>query len=179
MVQRRQLRLMGMDKRWILIWIFYRNQQIIFLIIKILIQILFLLQLSWRPWILKVQYSYQLIFWFCLSINQRFLFQWYNVLWRSCWQHLLFLRSIILGGIIICKFQFWLHRWQLVLNQGRLILGRVFQLQFLRRKCWKHHLLLQWSYQMAFVHLVEFHVLNRTIPSKHYRLRYQLIQHEY
>ena len=135
MVQQRQLRLMEMGKWWILIWIFYRNQLIIFLIIKILILILFLLRLSWRPWILRVQYSYQLIFWFCLSKGQRFLFRWYNVLWRSCWQHLLFLRSIILGGIIIYRFRFWLHRWQLVLNRGKLILVRVFQLQFHWRRC--------------------------------------------
>ena len=178
MVQQRQLRLMEMGKRWILIWIFYRSQLIIFLIIKILILILFLLRLSWRPWILRVQYSYQLIFWFCLSKGQRFLFRWYNVLWRSCLRHLLFLRSIILGGIIICRFRFWLHRWQLVLNRGKLILVRVFQLQFHWRRCWKHHLLLQLFYQMAFNHQVGFRALNRIVPNRRYLLRYQLIRHE-
>jgi len=143
MVQQLQWQLMVRDRWWIRVLIFYHNRLIIFLIIKNLILIQFLLRLSGRPWILKVRYSYQLIFWFYLSINQQFLFQWYSVLWQSCWQHLLFLRLIILGGIIIYRFQFWLHQWRLVLNLRRQLLGRVFQLRFQRRKCWKHHLLLQ------------------------------------
>ena len=100
MVQRRQLRLVGMGIRWILIWISFRNQLIIFLTIMILIQIRFLLLRRGRLRNLGDQYSCRIIFWFCLSTNQRFLFRWCNVLWRSCWQHLLFRRLIILGGII-------------------------------------------------------------------------------
>ncbi len=143
MVQQRQLRFMVMDRRWNLILIFYHNRLIIFLIIKILILIQYLLQRHWRPWILIIRYSYRLIFWFYLNINQRFLYRWYNVLWRSCLQHLLFRWLIILGGIIICRYQFWLHRRRLVLNLRRRLLVRVFLLQFRRRKCWRHHLLLQ------------------------------------
>jgi len=143
MVQRQQLRFKVMDIRWILTWIFYRNRLKVFPIRGILILIQFLLRQRWRSWILKVQYSYQLIFWFCLSINRRFLFRWYNVLLRSCWLHLLFRWSIILGGIIICRYRFWLHRRQLVLNLRKLLLGRVFLLQFLRKRYWKHHLLLR------------------------------------
>jgi len=178
MVQRLQLKLMVKDRRWILIWISFRNQLIIFLIIKILILIQFLLLQRGRLRNLRDLCSYQLIFWFCLSINQRFLFQWCNVLWRNCWQHLLFLRLIILGGIIICMFRFWPHQWRLVPNQGKLLLGRVFQHQFHWRKCWRHHLLLQWFCLMAFVHRVRFRVLSRRVPSKHYRLKYLLVQRE-
>jgi len=178
MVQLQQLRFMVMDKRWILILIFFRNQLIIFLIIMILILIQYLLQQRWRPWILIIQYSYQLIFWFCLSINQRFLFRWCSVLLRSCLQHLLFRWLIIQGGIIICRFRFWLHQRQLVLNLRRQLLERVFLLRFHWRRCWMHHLLLRWFCQMAFNHQVEFRVLNRIIPNMHYRLRYQLIRRE-
>ena len=178
MVQQQQLRFMEMDIRWILIWIFYHNQLIIFLIIKILILIRYLLQQRWRSWILIIRYSYLLIFWLCLNINQRFLFRWYSVLLRSCLLHLLFRWLIIQGGIIICKFRFWLHQQQLVLNLRIQLLERVFQLQFHWRKCWMHHLLLQWFYQMAFNRQVEFRVLNRIIPNKHYQLRYHIILHE-
>ena len=167
---------MEMGKRWILIWIFYRSQLIIFLIIKILILILFLLRLSWRPWILRVQYSCQLIFWFCLSKGRRFLFRWYNVLWRSCWRHLLFLRSIIRGGIIVCRFRFWPHRWRWALSPGTRILVRVFRLRSLRKRCWKHHLLLRWSCLMAFVHQAGFRAQGRIVPSMRYQLKYQLIR---
>jgi len=178
MVQQQRLRFMEMDIRWILILIFFHNQLIIFLIIMILILIQYLLQQRWRPWILIIQYSYLLIFWFCLSINQRFLFQWYSVLLRSCLLHLLFRWLIILGGIIIYRFRFWLHQQQLVLNLRILLLVRVFLLRFHWRKCWMHHLLLRWFCQMAFNRQVRFRVLNRIIPNMHYRLRYQLNQRE-
>jgi hypothetical protein len=54
-------------------------------------------------------------------------------------------------------------------------LGRVFRLRFHWRKCWRHHHLLLWSYQMAFVHQVKFRVPNRIIPSKRFRLIYLLV----
>jgi hypothetical protein len=57
-------------------------------------------------------------------------------------------------------------------------LERVFQLRFHWRRCWRHHLLLRWFCQMAFIHQVRFRVLNRTIPNKRYRLRYRLIRRE-
>ncbi len=109
-VQQQRLRLEEMGRLWNLILIFYHNQLIIFLRVKILILIRFLLQLSGRLRILIIRYSCQIIFWFCLSINQRFLFRWCSDLWRSCWQHLLFRRLIIQGGIIICRFRFWPHQ---------------------------------------------------------------------
>jgi len=165
---------MGMDRWWNLIWIFYRSRLTIFLIRGILILIQYLLRRSGTLRILIIRYINRLIFWFCPNISRRFLFRWCNVLWRSCWRRLLFLRSIILGGIIICRFRFWLHRWRLVPNRVRQLLGRVFRLRFQRRKCWKHHLLLRWFCLMAFIRLVRFRVLNRTIPNRRYRLRYLL-----
>jgi len=62
MVQRRQWRFMGMDKRWNLIWIFYRNQRIIFLKGGILIRIQYLLRRSGTLRILKVRYINQRVF---------------------------------------------------------------------------------------------------------------------
>jgi hypothetical protein len=75
MVQRRQWRFMGMDKRWNLIWIFYRNLRIIFLIIKNLNQIRFLHQQRWILRNLINRYISRIIFWFYLNINQRFLYR--------------------------------------------------------------------------------------------------------
>lgn len=178
MVQQLQWRPMVRDKRWNRVWISFRNQLKVFLIRVILILIQFLLRLSGRLRILRDQCSYQLIFWFCLSKDQRFLFQWCSDLWRSCWQHLLFQKSIIQGGIIICRFQFWLHQWRWVPSPKRQLLGRVFQHRFHWRKCWRHHHHLQLSCQMAFNHQAEFRVQGRRVPSRHYRLRYLLIRHE-
>ena len=169
---------MGMGKQWNRVWIFYHSRLRVFRVKGIRVLIRYHLRLSWRPWILKVQYSYQRVFWFCPSKDQRFLYQWCNVLWRSCLRHLLFLRSIILGGIIICKYQFWLHRWRLVLNRGKRILVRVFRLRFRRRKCWMHHHHLRLFCQMAFIRLVEYHVQGRRVPSRRYLLGYQLIHRE-
>ena len=178
MVQRRQLKLKVRDKRWNQVLISYHNQQRVFPkgVIPNLIQ--YHHQLNWKPWILRDQYSCLQVFWFCLSKGQRFLFRWYNVLWRSCWRHLLFLRSIIRGGIIVCKFRFWPHRWRWALSPGTRILVRVFRLRSLRKRCWKHHLLLRWSCLMAFVHLAGFRAQGRIVPSRRYLLRYQLVRHE-
>jgi len=168
-----------MGRRWIRFWIFYRSQRIIFRVREIRVQIQFLLRRRWRSWILGVRYSYQRVFWFCRGKDQRFLFRWCSVLWRSCWRHLLFRRSIIRGGIIVCRFRFWLHRWRWVLSQGRQLWGRVFQLQFHWRKCWKHHLLLRWFCLRAFNHQVEFRVRGRKVPSRHYRLGYHIVRREF
>ena len=84
MVQRLLLKLMVMDRWWNRVWISFRNLLIIFPkgVIRVLIQ--YLLRLSGRPRILRDLYSYQLTFWFCLSKDQRFPFQWCSDLWRSC-----------------------------------------------------------------------------------------------
>ena len=174
MVQRRQWRLGGKDRWWILILIFFRSQLTIFLRVMILIQIRFLLRLSGRLRILVIRCSYQLIFWFCPRQGRRFLFRWCSVLWRSCWRHLLFRRSIIRGGIIICRFRFWFHRRRLVLNLRRQLWERVFQLRFQKRMCWMHHHLLRWFCQMAFIRQVGFRVQGRIVPNRRYRLGYLL-----
>jgi len=178
MVQRQQLILMGKDKRWNQVLISYHSQQRVFPKEEIPNQIRYHHRLSWIPWILRDQYSCLRVFWFCLSRDQRFLYQWYNVLWRSCLRHLLYQRSIILGGIIVCRFRFWLHQWRLVQDQGKHILGHVYQLRSLRRKCWRHHLLLQWFCLMAFNHLVRYHAQGRRAPSRRYLLGYQLVRRE-
>jgi len=176
MVQRRQLTLKGKGTRWIPIWISFRSPLKVFLKGEILIRIRFLLRLSWTPWILKDRYSCRLIFWFCPNTGRRSLFRWCNVLWRSCWRRLLFLRSIIRGGITVCRFRFWPHRWRWALSPGTRILVRVFRLRSLRKRCWKHHHLLRWSCLMAFVHQVGFRAQGRIVPSKRYQLKYQLIR---
>ena len=106
MVQRLRLRLMVMDRLWNRVWISFRNLLTIFLkeVIRVLIQ--YLLRLSGILRNLRDLCSYRLTFWFYLNKGQRFPFRWCSDLWRSCWQHLPFLRLIIQGGIIICKFQF-------------------------------------------------------------------------
>ena len=139
MVQRRRLILMGMDRWCIPIWIFYRNRLIIFPIIMNPNRIRYHLRRSGTSWILTNQYISQQVFWFCPNISQQFLYQWYNVLWRNCWQHLLYRRLIVRDGTIICKYRFWLHQWRLVLNLRKLILVRVCRHQFLRKRCWRHH----------------------------------------
>ena len=178
MVQQLQLKLMGKDKRWNRVLISYRNQQRVFPKEGIPNLIRYHHQLSWKPWILRDQYSCLRVFWFCLSRGQRFLYRWCSVLLRSCWRHLLYQRSIILGGIIVCRFRFWLHQWRLVQDQGRHILGRVYQLRSLRRMCWMRHLLLQLFCLMAFIHLARFHAQGRRVPSRRYLLKYQLVRRE-
>jgi hypothetical protein len=58
-------------------------------------------------------------------------------------------------------------------------LVRVYQLQFLRRKYWRHHLHLQWSCLMAFNRQVRYRALGRRAPNRHYRLEYQLVRREW
>ena len=178
MAQQQQLKFRGKDKRWSRVLISYRNQQKVFLKEGILNLIQYHHQLNWKPWILRAQYSCLQVFWFCLSKGQQFLYQWCNVLWRSCLQHLLYRRSIILGGIIICRFRFWLHQWRLVQDQGKHFLEHVYQPQFQKRKYWKHHHHLQLFCLMAFVHLVKCRVLGKIAPNMRYRLGYRLVLRE-
>jgi len=165
---------MVMDIQWNQAWISYHNQLTIFLIKGNLILNQFHLLLHWKRGIPIDQCTSQQAFWFCRGRDRRFPYQWYNVLWRSCWQHLPFLRWAILGGTIVCRYQFWLRQWQLVLSLRRHILVHVYQHQSLRRRYWRHHHHLQWSYLMAFNRQVGYRALSRTIPSRHYLLRYQL-----
>ena len=135
MTLRRQLRFVVMGRWWK--WA----------LIRVLIQ--YHLQLSVIQLILRDQCSYQRAFWLCRGRDQQFLYQWCSVLWLSRWLRLPSLSSIVLGGRVVCRFQFWLHRRQLVPNQVILLLGRSFQLQSMRIRCWMLHYNIRWSCLIA------------------------------
>jgi hypothetical protein len=153
------------DRQWILVWIFCPSLRSISPELEILDLIQYLRQLRWRWGIPGDQCTDQLAFSLCLALDRQSLFRWFNVLLRSCLQHLLFQWWVALGATIAYRFQFWLHLPQWVQDLPRLLLGRVCLLLSQRRMCWTHRLLLRWSCLMAFVHQVGFRVQGNTIPN--------------
>jgi hypothetical protein len=111
------------DRQWILVWIFCPSLRSISPELEILDLIQYLRQLRWRWGIPGDQCTDQLAFSLCLALDRQSLFRWFNVLLRSCLQHLLFQWWVALGATIAYRFQFWLHLPQWVQDLPRLHVG--------------------------------------------------------
>ena len=167
-----------MGRQWIPTYSSYRNQQKVSLITNYQVPIRFLLQLSWRPRIPKDPCSCLRVFWFCRERRRPILFRQCSVLWRNCWQRLLFRRSVALGGTTVCKFRIWLHQPLLAPNQPSHILARVFRRRFLKRKSKKRRPSFRKSYLEDIVRLDQFRAPSKRVPNMRYRPVHLLILHE-